>query len=1465
MLNRGSNRNMIKLSPYHEMFYNEWKLSPARSDYNIVFDNDLSGEIEVDRLDKAVKRLFESYFLLHSGIVEKDNGCYWVAKKSSSITVDFFDSRRSETELLAYVTAPFDLATGPFFRICLIKLTDAHFRLIIVCHHIIMDGGKIDFIFEQIPRYYNDPKYQFELSLAEQCKKLDEVSRQLETRLQKTEKNHRQFWVEQLRDLHGPDLRFLQANAKQALPKPANGDNPIGEHLFTLSTELLEKLQRLRKQYTTTPYLLSQAVFAMTLYLHTRQKRMGLCFLVALAEGQDFIYGVHVSPTVLPYQFNHEMTLIELLTSNKQFFKACKTGRHHYFPIQKLLSTVVHKDTVEVAFTQTNLKDRTFDFDGTFNASVNSTFNIDLAGTLLFAQEIRDDGIRYRVTYQKHCIDADLLARFISTYQRLLAEVVDDLLNHKGNKRVTEYSALDTTQRQLLTVDWNKTQRAYPQETLTQLFEAQVSKTPTATAIVYEDMTLSYEALNKIANQLAHYLRKSYHINPDDLIILCLKPDQYQIIALLAVLKSGAAYVPIDPAYPDARITHIAKDTQAKLFITNQDCDRRFQCLFATQVMPQISIDDQPLLRQLTQQVTTNPLPQSKPHHLAYVIYTSGTTGQPKGVLIEHRSVVNHVSFLIRHRQLSQASVGAKCVSFGFDTSVSEIYPILLAGGKLCILNEQDRLDCNKVNDFFHQHGVNYAFLTTAFAQLFFALPNTSLKDLIVGGDKLTQFPTQSYRVMNLYGPTETTVQSTGYMLSQDHRVISIGKPIDNTTCYVVDNDLNLVPIGAIGELLVGGVGLARGYLNLPEVTATKFIANPFQTDTEKKHHKNERLYKTGDLVRWLPDGNLAYIGRNDDQVQLNGHRVELEDIENNLLPYPGIKQVVVVLIEKGLVAYYLSDSPINHVDLQQYLLKRLPAYMQPASFMHISQLPLTQNGKLDKHLLPKPCCKVAVAYVSPQNALETKVCRAYAQILGIDDTEVGVNHDFFALGGNSLLAIQLTMKLNAYFKILVTDIVELRTPARLASNLAWSKGKLDQKIEKIKQIYVKKITFALRDMMLKTQNVAIIRTQNNYLQRARQQQVDGSKRKKINMVLLTGSNGYLGCHLLEKLLSETAYTIYLPIRAASNEAAFNRLNQKFKFYFAKNLNHYTDRIVVMAADIGKTKLGLDTIPYERLVSEVDSIIHCAALVKYYGHEAEFYQANVQPTKHLLELSSLTRHRDFHYISTVGVLLNGHVENQDYWIFTEEDDLDNLIRGNHPYLRSKDIAERLVQQYQKKGVSANIYRVGNQAMHSASHHIQENFEENIFFAHIQAMLKFKIIPQEIANMEVSPVDYTAAAIVKLFDKQQLSNQTHHVFNPNVCNLQKTLIGYGNGWWEDFNTLINKTLVSIDSYGADNKDSSLLMLYQFWLQEADNSHATHIRIAQDKTEEILRKLGFLWITITPEMLSQFIKPIQDIAA
>jgi amino acid adenylation domain-containing protein len=589
--------------------------------------------------------------------------------------------------------------------------------------------------------------------------------------------------------------------------------------------------------------------------------------------------------------------------------------------------------------------------------------------------------------------------------------------------------------------EWNNTSREYPQDLLVaQLVSEQAQRAPNAVALQSETQILSYRQLEHRANQLAHRLQ-SLGVGPEALVGICLPRSPEMVVAALATMKAGGAYVPMDSEYPVRRLDFMLHDTQLRVLITDG------------QIARTLPSGDWHLLLLDQEQADLAPRPQIPPavcigtENLAYVIYTSGSTGQPKAVQITHRGLLNLTYWHRRAFSVVPTDRASQVASFSFDAAVWEIWPYLTAGASVHFPDDATRGSAKSLRDWLLMQRITLSFVPTATAESLIALQWPSqapLRLLLTGADALRRYPPVNlpFCLINNYGPTECTVVATSGQVLPDHRpdrYPTIGRPIDNVQTYVLDDDLKQVPVGTVGELYIGGAGLARGYLNRPDQEAQAFVANPFSS------LPHARLYRTGDLVRYLPDGQIAFVGRTDEQVKIRGYRIEPNEIISLLNQYAGVKTSVVVARadnggDKRLIAYVVSsDQQLTRGALQEHLRAQLPDYMVPVAFVRVDSLPLNSSGKLDRAALPAPTSLNTIAdevYLAPRTAIEKRVVSILAELLGLE--KVGVNDNFFFLGGHSLLGTQLIARVRSIFgvELALRKVFDSPTAAELSSEI---------------------------------------------------------------------------------------------------------------------------------------------------------------------------------------------------------------------------------------------------------------------------------------------------------------------------------------------------------------------------------------------------------------------------------------------
>jgi amino acid adenylation domain-containing protein len=643
----------------------------------------------------------------------------------------------------------------------------------------------------------------------------------------------------------------------------------------------------------------------------------------------------------------------------------------------------------------------------------------------------RSDEVLARFHYSTHLFELDTVVRMAGDWQRLLESAVAN-----ASLRISELPVVSSEQHHRILLEWNKTERSYPDACVHELFERQAAGSPEAIAVVSENAQLSYRELNERANQFARYLAER-GVGPEVPVGLCLNRAAEMVVALLAVLKAGGAYVPLDPRLPDERLAAMLADVKPKVVITEQSLHREIFGPSAILLDVHCKLIAQGSKANMDREVTQN--------SAAYVMYTSGSTGRPKGVPVEHRSVVNLLYSMQREPGLHADDVLLAVTTLSFDIAGLEMFLPLINGARLFVASSADIVDGNGLRDLIAESGATVMQATPTTWRLLIAAgwAGSSKLKILCGGEELTpdlakQLTTRSQSVWNVYGPTETTIWSSIYRVTgTEETTIPIGRPIANTTVYILDAHHHPVPVNVTGEIYIGGDGLARGYLNRPDLTAERFVTNWLSPE------RSARLYRTGDLGRFRGNGEIEYLGRVDNQIKLRGQRMELGEIESVLASQAAVRQAVVTLTGEGeqqkLSAYIVlqegSSSP-GAGELRRYLRSKLPEHMVPASYWQIDKVPQLPSGKVNRAALADGGAVALLdkeELIAPRNEAEAKLAGIWRELLKVD--QVGIEQNFFELGGHSLLALQVTARIRRIFEVElpVRSVFEAPTIAGLA------------------------------------------------------------------------------------------------------------------------------------------------------------------------------------------------------------------------------------------------------------------------------------------------------------------------------------------------------------------------------------------------------------------------------------------------
>jgi amino acid adenylation domain-containing protein len=837
-------------------------------------------------------------------------------------------------------------------------------------------------------------------------------------------------------------------------PRPAIQSFNGARQYFVLSKALSERVKGLSKRHRVTLFTTLLAAFQALLHRYTGQNDIVIGSPVAgrnQSETESLI-GFFLNMLVLRADLSGNPTFEELLNRVREV--CLEAYSHQDLPFEKLVEEL----QPDRDLSRTPLFQVMFAFQNTPRPALElaslTVGDFEVPGIArydlhLFMEEQNE--LRGWVDYNTDLFNATTITRMLGHFQALLEGIVAH-----PEQRLSDLLILTEAERQQLLVEWNDTKRDYPTDKcIHQMFEAQVERTPDAVAVVCEDRQLTYRELDCRANQLAHYL-SSLGVGPEVPVGICVERSLEMVVGLLAILKAGGAYVPLDPDYPTERLAYMLDDIQAPLLLTQRHLVQKLPA----QQSKVISLDgDCEIIADESEENLSVP---TTPENLAYVIYTSGSTGQPKGVQICHRSVTRLLNATGPMFGFDEHDVWTVFHSYAFDFSVWEIWGALLQGGRLVVVPLETAQSPAAFRDLLHRERVTVLNQTpSAMRQLLEVRPESSKSAdgwnprlIICGGEAFPRdlagpLMESGAAVWNFYGPTEATVWATINPVTttgSTSQSIPIGRPIADRQIYLLDQNLQPVPVGVPGELHIAGAGLARGYFKRPELTAEKFIPHPFSNES------GARLYKTGDLACYLPDGNIEFLGRSDHQVKVRGFRIELGEIEVLLSQHPAVRDTVVLAREetpgdKRLVAYIVTaqaEAPPAS-DLREFLRHRLPDYTIPSSFVFLEALPLTPNGKVDRRALPAPDQSrpdLKEAFVAPRTEAEKVIAGIWSEVLKLD--KVGIHDNFFNLGGHSLLATQVVSRVRKAFDVDVPlrAIFETPTLLGLAVQVAQTRAK---------------------------------------------------------------------------------------------------------------------------------------------------------------------------------------------------------------------------------------------------------------------------------------------------------------------------------------------------------------------------------------------------------------------------------------
>ncbi|MCQ2096159.1 MAG: amino acid adenylation domain-containing protein [Bacteroidaceae bacterium] len=971
--------------------------------------------------------------------------------------------------------------------------------------------------------------------------------------------------------------------------------------------------------------------------------------------------------------------------------------------------------------------------------------------------------------------------------------------------------------------------------TLPDILRRQAVLTPDAIAVVFHDQSLTYKQLDDMTERLAAHL-SAHGVGRETVTGIMIERSELMAVFPMAVMKAGGAYMPLDPEFPEDRLMFMCEDAKADIILSSDGLARK--------VMPGYKglILEEHECKEIVAGTTANgdkpegPLPSS----LMVVLYTSGSTGKPKGVLLEQKSIVNFCHWYVRDFAMSGSDRCAAYANFGFDAHMIDFYPTYLAGATVHVLDADIRHDLVAMSEYINRHRLTISFMTTQICcqmATLFDLP--TMRCMSAGGEKMPQITPPPFDFYNVYGPTECSLFSTFYKVTEpsfDGKII--GRPLANYQIYVVDSDRNVLPMGALGELLVEGRCVARGYLNRPDVNSDKFISGPVD--------KSSKAYRTGDQVRWNASGNIEFIGRMDGQVKLRGLRIELGEVDTVMSRFPSVRQAVAAVKEvsgsQHLCGYYVAKDgmTVSEDALKDFMRESLTGFMIPDFFVCLDAMPLTPNGKIDRKKLPAPESGSVQDYVEPRNGVERFFCDVVAQTLNLE--RVGATDDFFQIGGTSLIAMRLVVAVSkGGYNMVYKDLFDNPTPEAMArfvsGGTVGSGGNGNEEDTEITDYDYSRID-----------GVVGCNTLDTYL--------NDTSRHSLGNVFLTGATGYLGIHVLHELLEDSEIpAIYCLVRGNKKVSGLSRLRTLLYYYFdTAHKDQEGKRLFVIEGDVTK--------PFDYVDVHIDTVINCAANVKHFSSGTDIEDINIGGTLNCIDLCLRTGARLIH-TSTGSV--GGFTVSDDKRVKPHvllENELYFGQNLDNKYARSKFVAERAVlEAIAERGLKAKIMRLGNLGPRSSDGEFQVNFHSNAFMGQLKAYNTLQAMPYTAMTeqTEFSPIDDAARAICLLSTTNDECT-IFHVLNshrPLYMDIIKcmNLSGYNilNTDERTFTAILQEAL-------NDPAKTDILQSVLAYSSRSDEKFTITNSYASDYTTQVLLHLGFQWNMTTWDYMERFIQKI-----
>ena len=1294
------------------------------------------------------------------------------------------------------------------YKIFLFKI-NKKVGFILHCHHIITDAWGLNIIFHTLLQNLTQQSFQTEKRSYLEYLKTEEIYMK-----SSQARKDRQFFLDMFQKCKEP----LYLNDKQTLSTNAN------RRRLKINQKETQLIQDFCKQNHITAFALFMHAAATYLY---RIKGAENIYIGTTVRNRNSVSeietaGIFVNTVPMLLQIDEQKSTMENL--EKTAYTILEIFRHQKYPYLDFLADIRSQYGFTGRLYDVMLNYRSTDFIAKNEDKMDMNWHFCRCqgeSIVIHVNENRNDGVfLLDYDYKTELFDEMDILQIHMHLRNLMINMIRDA--HQKPQELKLLSERES--RQLKYVFNNTAGHHYPKDICVHtLFEEQVQKTPAKTAIIFEGKEYTYQQIDAMSNSLASVLKEK-GVGRNDIVGIIARRNYKVVVAQLAVLKAGGAYLPIDPDDPQKRIALMLSDARCKAALILNALITEMEGFI------QIDLSDESVFQKNNQKIEN--INQSEDQ--CYAIFTSGSAGTPKGTVLTHHNVLNFCLSKDADDFLQNNVDRVLAVSaIGFDIFVTESLMPLLRGLTIIFANDDEAKNQFFLSKLVMKHNAELIAVTPSkIMTLLYDEKNNEyfkcFKTIILGGEPLDSTLIEKIRncssakIFNVYGSSETTVWSTnGEVVSKD---ITIGKPIANTQVYILDKHRNLLPIGSIGELCIAGDGVGKGYLNRTELTVEKFIKNPFG---------NGRMYRTGDLAKWRKDGKIEFIGRMDYQVMIRGMRIELGEIENAIARIINVKQLAVVdkIDERGrqyICAYYVNECEIDARKLKTELQRDLPKYMIPHFIIRVEKLPVTSSGKTDKNALPAPVfdeLSIDTEYIKPRTILEKRIVALVQTVLDI--SRVGMNHDFFNLGGDSLKAIELVVKAQSegiYFDL--QDVFDYPTPTFL--------------IQRILEKNYRRIRYHPNEFQ----------EFHHLLSKNAKDDTFVPLKQNLGNAFITGATGYLGAHVLDAYLTNSSQIAYCLVRGDSLAHSQERLREALNYFFP---DKYTDcgRIVTICGDITN---------WIDLSEEIDFIFHCAAHVKHYGTYQIANDVNVLGTKRIIEFARLKNAKLIH-ISTTSI------SGSDVSVGTEKavqkfSERDLMIGQSmeNIYVHSKFDAEVEVLKAKLTGIQACIVRVGNLSNRYVDVKFQKNHQENAVLMRLRALVDLGLIPESFMDfqLEFSPVDETAEAVICLAQHFTDRFSVYHVYYPEPVYFKKFLKALENRSLamrivseEDFTEAISKTAERIEKK----------YIYQAFIHKMDAEGNIilndGVAVENSFTKWFLSQCGFKWQPIDESYLNRYV--------